>query len=290
MRIVHIDSGREMRGGQWQVLRLMEGLRAAGVETRLVARRGAPLSAMAAARGIELKPLSLAALREPADLVHAHDARAHALAVGLARAPVIVARRVAFPPGTGMASRWKYSRAAHFIAVSEFVRARMLEHGIPEEKISVVYDGVPLLAPSGGGSRILAPPPSPDKPAELYRETGLEISFAGNLEDDLKSASVFVYISYSEGLGSAVLLAMSAGVPVVARRTGGIGEIIRQDENGLLVEGGPAGIAAAVGRLQADPELARRLSANGRDTVAEKFSIDNMVRNTLQVYRRVLGC
>ena len=43
MRILHLDSGREMRGGQWQALRLMEGLAAAGVDQTLLARAGSPL-------------------------------------------------------------------------------------------------------------------------------------------------------------------------------------------------------------------------------------------------------
>jgi glycosyl transferase family 1/glycosyl transferase family 4 len=268
----------------------MEGLRAAGVETVLVGHPAAPLFLKATERGLAAAPLAISSLRAPADLVHAHDARSHALAVALARAPAVVARRVAFPVGKGLVSRWKYGRAAHFIAVSDFVRAGMVERGIPAEKISVVYDGAPLLPPTERGHRILAPHPSPDKPAQLYRQTGLDIFCAENLEDDLKTASIFVYISYSEGLGSAVLLAMSAGVPVVASNTGGIGEIIRHEENGLLVEGGPAAIAKAVRRLEADGALARKLAANGRRTVMERFSIDGMVRNTLSVYRRVLGC
>ena len=41
MRILHLDAGREMRGGQWQVLRLIQGLAAAGVESTLLARRHA---------------------------------------------------------------------------------------------------------------------------------------------------------------------------------------------------------------------------------------------------------
>ena len=143
-----------------------------------------------------MQRLELASLGEGADLVHAHDARSHALAVALARAPVVVSRRVAFPIRTGLLSRWKYRQAAHFIAVSEFVRARLVECGIPAEKISVVYDGVPLLPPAQGNDfRILAPRPTADKPAECYRQTGLEISFAENLEADLKTASIFVYMS-----------------------------------------------------------------------------------------------
>ena len=47
MRILHLDSGHEMRGGQWQVLRLIEGLRGAGHESLLLARAGSPLLAQA---------------------------------------------------------------------------------------------------------------------------------------------------------------------------------------------------------------------------------------------------
>jgi len=230
------------------------------------------------------------AVRERVDLLHAHDARAHVLAVALGTAPVVVSRRVAFAIGTGLVSRWKYRRAAHFIAVSEYVRRGLIERDIPADKISVVYDGVPLLDPAQSGGRILAPAPTRDKPAELYQLAGVNISFAENLEADLKTASIFVYISLSEGLGSGVLLAMSAGVPVVASNTGGIGEIVRHQENGLLVDYSPESIAAAIKRLQCDPAFAKILGVRGRQTVAEKFSIDNMVRNTLDVYHRVLGC
>jgi len=290
MRILHIDSGREMRGGQWQVLRLMEGLCAAGVESRLAARAGGTLCAKARECGLPVAPLQFAAVRAPADLVHAHDARAHAWAVALARAPVVVSRRVAFPIGGGVLSRWKYRRATHYIAVSQYVRRLMVERGIPEEKISVVYDGVPLLPAVTGGARVLAPPPTRDKPAEFYQQAGIEVFFAENLEADLKTASLFVYLSMSEGLGSAVLLAMSAGVPVIASNTGGIPEIIRHEENGLLVDDRPESVAAAVRRLRGDPALARRLADAGRRTVIERFSVDTMLRDTLAVYRRLLGC
>ncbi len=43
MRVVHIDCGREMRGGQWQALRLLRGLRDRGCESILMAKPKAPL-------------------------------------------------------------------------------------------------------------------------------------------------------------------------------------------------------------------------------------------------------
>jgi L-malate glycosyltransferase len=122
MRVLHLDAGRELRGGQWQVLRLMEGLAAAGVESTLLAREGAPLFAAARKRGWRVQPLGLTRalmICRGHDLLHAHDARSHTLAAIIRRARLVVSRRVAFPVG----SRWKYGRAARYIAVSEFVKS-----------------------------------------------------------------------------------------------------------------------------------------------------------------------
>ena len=80
--------------------------------------------------------------------------------------------------------------------------------GVPEEKISVVYDGVPLLEPSAG-NRVLALAnfDDPQKGAaggdEAARLAGVELLLSGDLERDLPQAAAFVYITHAEGLGSA---------------------------------------------------------------------------------------
>ena len=77
-RILHLDSGREMRGGQWQALRLIEGLRRQGADCTLLAPSGAPLFRKAREIALDVRPLGLwaiARLSRHADLVHAHDAR-----------------------------------------------------------------------------------------------------------------------------------------------------------------------------------------------------------------------
>ena len=133
MRVLHLDTGREMRGGQWQALYLCEGLAARGHAVVLLARE--PLRRAAAARGIDARPWG--AMGWPAaDIVHAHDARSHTTAALAARAPLVVSRRVAFPVRRGPLSAWKYRRAAHYIAVSEFVRRRLLEAGVPQDRRS----------------------------------------------------------------------------------------------------------------------------------------------------------
>jgi len=293
MRILHLDAGREMRGGQWQVLRLMQGLAAAGVEQSLLARRGAPLFEEARRRGWTVAPLGLAQVFWKArrhDLVHAHDARSHTLAALAGGAPLVVARRVAFP----VVSRWKYKRARRYIAVSECVRSALLAGGVSERKIDVVHDGVPLLDPASGSSVLaLANESDPQKGVALAVEAGLvagvTLQFTGDLERDLSHAAIFVYLTHSEGLGSAALLAMSASVPVVASGVGGLREVIRHGENGLLVDNTVEAVAAALRELTGDPELARRLGSAARQTVQERFTIDMMVRKTIETYHKVLA-
>ena len=56
----------------------------------------------------------------------------------------------------------------------------------------------------------------------------------------------------------------------------------------MLVENDGQAIADAIGKLLADPEWGRRMGAAGRQTVRERFTVDHMVRRTMEVYRQVL--
>jgi glycosyltransferase involved in cell wall biosynthesis len=81
-----------------------------------------------------------------ADLVHAHDARSHALGIIAllrnSRVPLVVTRRVAFQPRS---VRLKYGpRVAKFIAVSEAVKRAMIAGGVEDERITVVHSGISL--------------------------------------------------------------------------------------------------------------------------------------------------
>jgi glycosyltransferase involved in cell wall biosynthesis len=285
MRILHLDAGREMRGGQWQVLRLIEGLAAAGVESTLLARQDAPLYTAARKLGWRVEPLSITrALRclRGHTLIHAHDARSHSLGAFLVGRPLVVSRRVAFPVGSDAVSLWKYGRARRYLAVSEFVMKVLIRGGVPEEKISVVYDGVPILDVSHG-KQVLGL----EKDSALLGRMGLRMVV--NLEEEIAEAAVLVYVTSSEGLGSGALLAMSAAVPVIASNIGGLPEVIRHGENGLLVENDEAAISDAIRQLLDHPEQAREIGAAARRTVLERFTVGRMVSGTLEAYRRVLA-
>jgi len=295
MRVLHIDAGRQMRGGQWQALYLACGLRETGVESLLAAPSGSPLFLHAQQQGLAAHPLSwtaVARLSRQVDLVHAHDAAAHTLAALVCRAPLVVSRRVAFPLRRGLLSRWKYRRPFRYLAVSRFVRGVMMDGGVPQEKIAVVYDGVPPLPASSGGVILAPATDDPAKGSGLVRKAaelaGLEVRFTSELLRDLQSASLFVYITHCEGLGSAVLAAMGAGVPVIASRVGGLPEVVQDGMTGLLTSNDPQDIAGAMRRLWEDAALRKQMGAEARRMAQERFSVDVLVRATLDVYRQVL--
>ena len=291
MRILHIDSGSEMRGGQWQVLRLVEGLGERGYENVLLVRESAPLFEQARKRGIEVHAVNLRAVRQwsrTAGITHAHDARSHTVAAWAAPHRLVVSRRVAFPVQSNLVSRWKYKRAAHYLAVSGFVKQILLHAGIAPARISIVYDGVPML-PVSHGSEILVPESQDPRKGMSLALAGAKLAgvnplVSHDLEAALARAGMFIYITECEGLGSAVLLAMAAGVPVIASNVGGLPEIVEHEHTGLITENSPEAIAAAIRRLQGDHALAQSLAVEARRRVEQRFSVDRMVMDTIAVY------
>ena len=291
MRVLHVDSGREMRGGQWQVLRLVQGL---GPDSVLLTPPGGPLLQAAEERGLDARPLnmmSLSALSRRADLTHAHDARSHAWTAALGGSRLVVSRRVAFAVARSVLSRWKYRRPDHYLAVSEHVKRTLVEAEVPAERVSVVYDGVELPDTVAAPNRIVALASSdPLKGRSLMEKAaslaGVEVHYSADLGADLPTASVFVYITHSEGLGSAALMAMAHGVPVVASQIGGLPEIVIHEQTGILTRNDPQAIAAAIRKAL---DMRERLSATARRCVEERFSTRHMIDNTLLAYRKVLA-
>ncbi len=157
MRILHLDSGRHWRGGQRQVFLLAQAQRERGFEPLVVAAPHSPLAGRLKTQGIASAAVAMRidfdviAMRRVRrifsrwrpDIVHAHDARAHAIALGAligAPAPLVVTRRVPFVPK----GRLKYgSRVAHFIAISEAVGQALQLGGVAADRCTVVYSGVP---------------------------------------------------------------------------------------------------------------------------------------------------
>ena len=93
-----------------------------------------------------------------------------------------------------------------------------------------------------------------------------------------------------EAFGRVVVEAQAAGVPVVATKVGGVIDIIEDGKNGLLVPPADAkSMAESILRIFKDTQFARELAQNAYAKVKEKYNIELMVKNTLEVYREVLN-
>ena len=88
-------------------------------------------------------------------------------------------------------------------------------------------------------------------------------------------------VNFDEPFGFSVVEAMACGTPVIARRRGSMREIIRDAENGFLVET----LDEAAAALHAAKTLDR---AAVRASVEGRFGVDRMVEDYLALYRRVL--
>ena len=119
---------------------------------------------------------------------------------------------------------------------------------------------------------------------------GERFIFAGYRNDVgpfLRAFDLFVAASKKEGLGTSVLDALAAGLPVVGTRAGGIPESVQDGLNGLLVPvQNPEALAGAILDLINQPQLRQKMSRLAPESVAP-FSIENIVRQTITLYREI---
>jgi len=122
---------------------------------------------------------------------------------------------------------------------------------------------------------------------------GLEgrVRFLGarrDLGDLLSAMDVFVLPSLWEGLPLSLVLAMGAGLPVVATAVAGIPEVVQNGRTGLLVPPGDAGaLADALERVCSDSDLAASLGRCGKAAVLPRFGVDGYVDAVTSLYDRL---
>ncbi len=101
----------------------------------------------------------------------------------------------------------------------------------------------------------------------------------------LSETHVLVLPSHFEGLPMALLEAMSFAIPPIATPVGGIPDVLRDGDNGLLVPPGePAALAAAIGRIAGDEALRLRLGKRARRSV-EPYSADGYADALVEIYK-----
>jgi glycosyltransferase involved in cell wall biosynthesis len=97
---------------------------------------------------------------------------------------------------------------------------------------------------------------------------------------------VFALSSRSEGLPLVVPEAMAAGLPIVTTAVGGLPSVVDEGVTGLLVPVEERPLRAALSKLVANRELARKLGAQARDAALARYSADRMVDAYLELYRQ----
>jgi len=131
--------------------------------------------------------------------------------------------------------------------------------------------------------------------AELRAVAPAGVTFLGFLDRQNRlpelyaSCDAFVFASVTETLGLVVLEAMASGLPVIAAPAGGVGDHLRDGQNGLAFPAGSAyAMANAMAQLAWEGGLARRLAAGARRT-AEELTWEREMERLDRSYREVCG-
>jgi glycosyltransferase involved in cell wall biosynthesis len=104
-----------------------------------------------------------------------------------------------------------------------------------------------------------------------------------------QALDVFVLSSYREGLPNVLLEAMAFEIPVIATPIAGVPDLVRDNENGLLVNAGDVnGFAAALSLLQSDADLRSRLATSGLRTIEDRYSFRERMAKIAQLYDRLM--
>jgi glycosyltransferase involved in cell wall biosynthesis len=185
-------------------------------------------------------------------------------------------------------------------------RACRDELGLPHDKHIIFFISVALKNKAKGGDLMvraidMLPPEIKrnsmllllgERGEEFADACGMEARALGYIHDDLTKAIIYsaadvtVQPSRAENQSLVILESMSAGVPVVAFDTGGMGEIVRQGPGGLLAgQENVEQFSGAIATILRDSATARRLSAAGRQSVIENYSLDLHCRRYIDLFQ-----
>ena len=169
MKILHVDTATEWRGGQNQIVLTAHGQLALGHEVLIFANARGQLAARAGQASLpvhmaevgrgDLSWRTLTAICDAVDtfgpdVIHVHESHGLPGGIAAARRPVkrprlIASRRVDFP--LGFVSRFKFARVDRILAVSRAVQEILIRAGLSRERIALVHEGVEDRVPVPGG-------------------------------------------------------------------------------------------------------------------------------------------
>ena len=160
----------------------------------------------------------------------------------------------------------------------------------PEKGLDVLAAAAAILGPAAGGK-------TAGRIAFLVQTTAAFAPTAGiaridpgemPIERFLALLDAYVVPARAEGLSTALMAAVAAGLPVAGSRVGGIPEVAGEDHAILVPPGDPAALAGAIAALADDDGMRRRFAARAGERAGE-FDISRTVEKTIAVYERLLA-
>jgi glycosyltransferase involved in cell wall biosynthesis len=165
----------------------------------------------------------------------------------------------------------------------------------PQKNLELLLEAWPAVVRATGAHLILAGQ-GPDRARLHARADALgmttHVHFAGALADPaplLRAAHAFVLPSVAEGMSNSLLEAMATALPCLASRIGGNIDLLDDGRTGILLPAdAPEEWAAALVRVLADPDLARRLGTAARLRIGAEFALSVVVDRYVALYARML--
>ena len=144
--------------------------------------------------------------------------------------------------------------------------------------------GAPIFAEDAWRVDVLRRRVQEEHYEKCIRFTGLR----RDIPQVMRGLDVLVLASDAEPCGRVLFEAMASGTAIVATKSGGTPEIIRDEQEGLLVPPrDPTALARAIGRLVTDPQLQESLGRNGVLRAHREFTVERYIALTLDVYAQV---
>lgn len=192
------------------------------------------------------------------------------------------------PPDASLRTNLGLGSHGPFVGAVTFLR--------PEKGMGVLIEATRLLKNTFSTLECLIIGDGGEKPALLarIREFGLEqsVHIAGFRQDIpalLTLLDVVVIPSLEEGIPQSLTQALAMERPVVASAVGGVPEVVEDGVTGLLVPPrNPAILAEKIAVILKNSTSAARMGQMGRQVIQERYSMEGMLTQTENVYRRLL--
>lgn len=208
--------------------------------------------------------------------------------IGIRRERIVVVPNCVYLPD--LSSRQKSGERINILFMSRFERRKGIH-----ELVSAIESNKESLE----GCRFVLAGPRADEwqsISERITASGLSalVDLPGSMEGSAKDrayrdADIYVLPSHAEGMPIGLLEAMSYGLACITTPVGGIPGVIRDHENGLLIEPGSIeALSAALVKIAADPELRHRMGAQARVTIQERFAWDFHAKELRCLYNRLM--